>query len=287
MLPYCDLHTHSTCSDGKLTLQQLTDQARRCGIGVLAPTDHNVVSDLTALRRDNPDMILIDGTEASCRYVDLTGKVQQVHIVGLGFDPAHPAIRRLAALCNPDRTPYNQAQLDALEKIGIHIGTLEEMRLRWQGRQQLGTRQFAEDLVRFGYASSVQDAYDRILGYEGIARVKNQLKYPELEAVVKLILEGGGIPVLAHLPYYGMDDRDNHHLAGIFKELTGPDGAMETEYAEYPPAIREQLRWEYAQPLGLMESCASDFHGVGLNESDRLDHGFPREQFAPLLERLV
>ena len=86
MLPYCDLHTHSTCSDGKLTLQQLTDQARRCGIGVLAPTDHNAISDLTALRRDNPDMILIDGTEASCRYVDLTGKVQQ-ELIAAGVLP--------------------------------------------------------------------------------------------------------------------------------------------------------------------------------------------------------
>lgn len=287
MLPYCDLHTHSARSDGRLPLPELVRQARACGIGVLAPTDHNCVTDLTGLRRENPDMTLIDGTEASCHYPDLSGTVRQIHIVGLGFDPFHPAMGELMALCNPDRTPYNQAQLDALERVGIHLGTLEEMRLRWPGRRQLGTRQFAEDLVSFGYADSVRDAYDRLLGYDGIARVENELPYPDLETVVKLLRTAGGIPVLAHLPYYGMDQRDNHRLVGMFRELTGHWGAMETVYAEYTPEVWDSLRRDFALPYGLLESCASDFHGVGLNESDRLDHGFRREHFAPLLERLM
>lgn len=286
MYSCCDLHTHSDQSDGRLSMQALTDEARRSGIGVLAITDHNVVTDLTDLRRDNPDMVLIQGVEASCHYPDSTGKVHQVHILGLGFDPAHPAMVRLMKLCDPDRTPYNQAQLDALRRVGIDLGTLAQLRERWPGRKQLGTRQFGEELVRLGHVSSVREAYDRYLGYEGSARVVNELRYPTVEETVEAICKARGIPVLAHLYYYGMSDADNHRFAGLFRELAGPEGAMETEYGAYTPAQRQALRKEFAGPYGLMESCASDYHGVGLDASDTLNHGFRRERFAPLLERL-
>ena len=286
-LPYIDLHTHTCLSDGAVTPEELVAEAERCGVGILAITDHNAVRDLTLLRQNHPDIHLIDGTEASAHYTDSTGKTHQVHFVGLGFDPHHPKIQALMKLCNPDRTPYNQAQLDALRRVGIDLGSLEEMRLRWQGRDQLGTRQFGEDLVRFGYATSVRDAYDRYLGYDGIAQVKNPLQYPDMETVVRYILEAGGIPVLAHLYYYGMDDLDQHQFVGQFRELTGTRGGMETEYAEYTPRQCRSLREEFAQPYGLMESCASDFHGVGLNPSDHLGHRFPSTRFRPLLEQLI
>ena len=287
MYPYCDLHTHSNRSDGRLSPDALVRAAKAQGIGVLAITDHNALSDLTHLRLAHSNIHLIDGTEASSMYTDSTGKTHQTHFVGLGFDPHHPEMVKLMTLCNPDRTPYNQEQLDALKKVGIDLGSLEEMRQRWAGRPQIGTRQFGEDLVRFGYATSVQDAYERYLGYTGSARVVNPLRYPDMEQVVRAILAAGGIPVLAHLPYYGMDDWDNHQFVGIFHELVGDRGAMETMYAEYTPAVWDNLLNEFAQPYGLMESCASDFHGVGLNPSDHLGHHFPCDRFRPLLERLL
>ena len=286
LLPYCDLHVHSDRSDGKLSLPALVAHARENGIGVLAPTDHNTYSDLTALRAENPDMILLDGMEASCGYTDLTGKRQQPHIIGLGFDPAHGAMVELRSLCNPDRRPYNEEQLHALKKIGIDLGSYEDLLARWPGRPQIGTRQFAEELVRFGYVGSVREAYDRILGYEGTARVVNLLQYPTVEQAVKAILAAGGIPVLAHLFYYGWDHRDNHHFVGLFRELCGGFGGIETAYGEYSPEEQERLREEFAKPYGLMESCASDFHGVGLSPSDTLSSGFKREDFRPILERL-
>ena len=287
MYPYCELHCHSTWSDGKLSPDALVREAKNQQIGVLAITDHNTVNDLTQLRQDHPDIHLIQGTEASSMYTDSTGETHQTHFVGLGFDPNHPRMVELMKLCNPDRTSYNQAQLDALLNINIDLGTLEEMRQRWEGRPQLGTRQFAEDLVRFGYAASVPDAYDRYLGRNGTAYVKNPLTYPDMEQVVQAILAAGGIPVLAHLFYYGMNDLDNHRFVGQFRELTGDKGAMETEYAEYTPGQCERLLKEFARPYGLMESCASDFHGVGLNPSDHLGHRFPQERFRPLLERVL
>ena len=289
MLPYADLHVHSSQSDGKLSLPALIAHARDNGIGVLAPTDHNNYAGLTQLRKENPDMVLIDGMEASCSYEDLTGKLQQPHIIALGFDPDHPEMIRLRSLCNPDRRPYNEAQLLALKRNGMDLGSYEDLLARWPGRPQIGTRQFAEDLVKFGFASSVQDAYDRILGYEGCARVKNPLRYPSVEETVKAILAANGLPVIAHLFYYGWDDRDLHHFVGMVRELCGGGlgcAGIETAYAEYDLFLQARLCREFARPYGLLRSCASDFHGVGLNPSDHLSHHFLREDFRPILERL-
>lgn len=287
MNPYCDLHTHSDRSDGRLSMGALVQKAMEEKIGVLAITDHNATCDLTELRAENPGIHLIQGIEASARYKDTTGKVHQPHFIGLGFDPHHQRIAELVRACNPDRTPYNQAQLDALRRVGIDLGTLEEMWARWPGRKQLGTRQFAEDLVRFGHAKSVRDAYDRLLGYEGSAQVFNELHYPDMEFVVTAIMAAGGIPVLPHLYYYGMSDHDNHLFVGQFHEIAGSLAGIETVYGAYTVAQQCSLREEFAKPYNLMESCASDFHGVGLDDSDRLSHRFPREQFAPLLECLL
>ena len=38
---YMDLHTHTTCSDGKLNPSELMNEARKYGIHYLAITDHN------------------------------------------------------------------------------------------------------------------------------------------------------------------------------------------------------------------------------------------------------
>ena len=41
---FCDLHTHSTCSDGTLTPEELVGLALERGLGAIALTDHNTVA---------------------------------------------------------------------------------------------------------------------------------------------------------------------------------------------------------------------------------------------------
>lgn len=38
-----DIHTHTSCSDGKMTPFELVDMAKRLGICTIAPTDHNIL----------------------------------------------------------------------------------------------------------------------------------------------------------------------------------------------------------------------------------------------------
>mgnify|MGYP004586985105 CR=1 FL=1 len=43
---FCDLHTHSTCSDGTCTPSEIIRRAQALGLGAVALTDHNTTAGL-------------------------------------------------------------------------------------------------------------------------------------------------------------------------------------------------------------------------------------------------
>ena len=278
--PYIDLHTHSCLSDGNLTPEALLTKAREAGIGILALTDHNATADLTALRAAFPELKLIQGAEITCRYA-----AQELHVVALGIDPDHPALRRVLARNNPDRRPYLTAILDKLRSLGLDVGTYDDIQAANPESRHFGRMQIAKEMQRRGYVATADEAFDVYMGAHGqrLAYVANPLEYVSLEEGVEAILAAGGIPVLAHLYYYLLDAEGERTLVRRFKELAGDGAAMEVHYAAYSQAQRESLA-ALADEFGLMHSCASDFHGN--LEGETLAHGFVRAQCAPLLKAL-
>lgn len=79
-----NLHTHTTKSDGKMTLEQIAGQYREAGYDILAITDHEKTSDVASLC--TPDYLLISGMETHPAWKD----GMAYHIVCLnvpvGFD---------------------------------------------------------------------------------------------------------------------------------------------------------------------------------------------------------
>lgn len=69
---YCDLHVHSSMSDGDFTRREVIELAIDNGITTLAITDHNVpFLDRDELQAEYPNVDLITGSEVSsyCRRV--------------------------------------------------------------------------------------------------------------------------------------------------------------------------------------------------------------------------
>ena len=279
-MPFVDLHTHSCLSDGSLTPMALLENARAAGLGILALTDHNTTEDLTALRAAFPDLTLIQGSEITCRYLDL-----ELHVVALGIDPDNPKLRAVLAKNQPDRRPYLSAILEKLRALGIDVGTYDQLQAANPNSSHLGRMQIAKEMQRRGYVSTADEAFDIYMGAHGqrLAYVANPLQYVSLEEAVEAILDAGGIPVLAHLYYYLLDHEGERALVRRFRELAGDKAAMEVHYAAYDREQREALG-AIADEFGLMHSCASDFHGN--LEGETLAHGFTRSLCAPLLEAL-
>ena len=92
MIVLIDFHTHTNASDGALAPAEMIDRAVARNIDLLAITDHDTVAGYRAAAgyyTQNPGkMRLIPGIEYSCRWSGTT-----VHIVGLGIDSDHPAMR--------------------------------------------------------------------------------------------------------------------------------------------------------------------------------------------------
>ena len=278
VFPFCDWHTHTQRSDGRLTPLQLVRKAYAAGIRVMSITDHNYTEVLTNLRRIIADefaeeMVLVQGAEISALYTDGKGVEHELHIVALGFDPNNPDIKELLAAHQPDRKPYIDAILKKLKEDcgGIDLGTYESIQAQFPTTKYIGRMVLARLLFEKGYTSSVDESFDIFLGSHGERRayIKNPLRYADLDTVVRTIIKAGGIPILAHLLYYDLDDGnrtggvEKELLVRTFKELVtayGGTGGMEVYYTRYKDVNERLYLLRLAQKYNLLISGGSDYH---------------------------
>ena len=78
---------------------------------------------------------------------------------------------------------------------------------------------------------------------------------PSSEHLIKVIINAGGVPVIAHP---GVDIKDEMHILDELKEY-GIKG-VEAYYTSHTEEQSEMYR-KYAIDNGLFYTCGSDFHG--------------------------
>ena len=286
-LPYIDLHTHTKRSDGKLTAEELLQQAADAGIGVLALTDHNITPpDLEELQAQFPAIRLVRGAEVSCRYTTADGHEVELHVVALCFDPQHPRMLDVLGRNETDRRPYINALLEKLAVCGIDIGTYDTLRAANPDSRHIGRMHLAKAMAAQGYVKNIEEAFDVYLGAFGqrLAYVPSPIQYASLEEAVAAIRAAGGVPVLAHLYYYQLSGEENLRLVQRFKELAGDAAAMEVEYGRYPRHIRDRLA-AMAEEYDLMPSAGSDYHAQAAFET--LEHQIPLSACARLADYIA
>lgn len=279
---YVDFHLHSTKSDGMKSPEEVINEAKRCGIGIVALTDHNIVTDISDLRKNNPDIKIITGCEFSCLYKG----TKEIHVVGLGFDKNHPKIRNTLQHNQFDRKPYVTAIIKALEKFDIFLGNYDQLKAEYPDSLHIGRSHIANKMMRLGYVNTTEEVFDEYIGDFGNRRayVPSQLHYASIEDTIDTILSAGGIAVLCHLFYYRGDNAFNRELVSYFKQLTKERGAMETSYGRYREDQRIYLR-KLANEHGVMHSAASDYHGK--DDSESLNYKFNQNDFQPLISMLL
>lgn len=301
LTPFCDWHTHTQRSDGRLTPLQLVRKAYAAGIRVMSITDHNYTEDITDLRRIIADefaeeMVLVQGAEISALYTDGKGVEHELHIVALGFDPNNPDIKDLLAAHQPDRKPYIDAILKKLNEDcgGIDLGTYESIQAQFPTTKYIGRMVLARLLFEKGYTSSVDESFDVFLGSHGErkAYVKNPFRYSSLETVIRTVIQAGGIPILAHLLYYDFNEPragglEKERLVRTFKELVtayGGTGGMEVYYTRYKDMAERLYLLRIAKKYNLLISGGSDYHEQETWES--LDHRLSCSACQDLLDQL-
>ncbi|TXS95169.1 PHP domain-containing protein [Parahaliea aestuarii] len=273
-----DFHTHSSASDGELAPAALLARARERGIRCFAITDHDTVGGYLAVRDSAPDdgMTLVSGVEFSCRWSGVT-----IHIVGLGMDVEHPAMRQGLARLAEARLERGAKIATRLAKLGF-ADALAGAETR-AGDSQLGRPHFAEWMLEQGFVESINEAFDKYLGQGKTGDVK--AFWPELEEVTRWIVEAGGTAIIAHPLKYKFTHTKLRALVAAFKAAGGT--ALELVNGRQNPEQTATLR-RLALECELAVSAGSDFHressfGPNLGVEFRAPEGLQciAQQFLP------
>ncbi|HEV7863056.1 MAG TPA: PHP domain-containing protein [Acidimicrobiia bacterium] len=246
-----DLHAHSLASDGSDAPAALMAMAARVGLSAIALTDHDTVEGLAEARVAAADagVRLIQGCELSCEV----GAAAMHLLVYFLADTPGPLQDRLSGL-QAARADRNERIVTVLRDHGLDV-TLDEI-LEEAGGGSVGRPHVAGVLLRKGYVSSIQEAFDVWLANGKPAYLERERLLPA--EAIDLAHASGALAVLAHPTSLGFDGRElEGFVAGLAAD--GLDG-MECEYGRYSPDLRAALR-SMAGRLGLAVTGGSDYHG--------------------------
>jgi predicted metal-dependent phosphoesterase TrpH len=271
-----DLHLHTTASDGLLSPDALVERVAEAGVTALAVTDHDTLAafDEAAAAASRRGLRLLTGVE-----VTAVDAAKDVHILGYGIDPRAREFVEFLARQRAQRIERIHRMLARLAELGMPLApgsvdpSLEDPSpapaVRSIGRPLIGRA-----LVKAGFVSSVQEAFDRWLARDRPAFVPRQGAPPR--EVVARIVGAGGIAALAHP---GLTCRDD-----LIPELARSGmAALEVWHSEHDAETSARYL-SIAERNNLLPVGGSDFHGDAAGRPHRLGQiGTPRDVFERLL----
>lgn len=251
-----DLHTHTTGSDGTCTPKELVRYAFRKGLAAVALTDHDTVAGIAeamaAAREMNEENApeVIPGVELSTEYM---GK--DIHIIGLYIDWKDPAFADKLQEFADARIFRNRKMCRLLTEAGYEV-TYEALEAAFPDTV-ITRAHFAQYLCEHGMVSSVEEVFSKLIGDDCPYFVPREDLTPA--DAVRLVLQYGGVPILAHPLQYKLTDAGLRELVSSL-EAEGLLG-IEVYYSGYKPADTAYL-CRIADEYGLLVSGGSDYHGA-------------------------
>lgn len=276
------MHCHSTASDGTDSPTKIIEKAHQIGLTAIALTDHDVVDGLAefqAAAANHPDLLAISGTELA---VECPGA--SIEILALDIKDTEPFHQRQKKLLN-FRDEVLKERIFLLNKLGFEI-TAEELYQKDDGskRTVVGRPHIAALMLKKGYVSSIQEAFDKYLRRGAPAYV--QKKNPPLRETIEFIVEHNAIPSLAHPIHTRLSDDDLFELLKKMKNYGLQ--AMECYHSDQTAADTQKYL-QMAKYLGLFSTGGSDYHG-SIHPDIELGKGkgnlsIPDSLLEPFLER--
>lgn len=248
----CDLHTHSTCSDGTLTPTELVKLALEKNLAAVALTDHNTVAGLPEFLEAarGTELEAVPGIEFSVDYGDI-----ELHILGLFVKPEHygPITERVEDMLRR-KEQSNIDLVKNLEQAGIFLSYEDIKAATTTG--QVNRALIAAEMLRKGYVGSIQEAFSKYLkqshGYY------NPPKRPDAFETIRFIRSLGAVAVWAH-PFLNL--KTEEAIREFLPEAcqAGLQG-MEVFYPKFDEN-QTSLALQLVKEFGLHPSGGSDFHG--------------------------
>ncbi len=264
-----DLHLHSLYSDGELSPSDVVERAYQAGVSVLSLTDHDTISGLREAQKTATSLGInfIPGVELEA--ATNIGKSQYIHILGYNFKN-YDLLNQYLDYLKWERIDLVKRYINLLNNIGYKT-SFEEVTSLTPG-EHLTVYHIAV------YLSKVHE-FDfneaRELFLDPGSKYYIPRHFYNVDFIINLILQSGGIPVLAHpcrLPEKGKELEK--YVATLSKK--GIKG-IETYY---PLNSRSETKfYEYlAEKYRLLKTAGSDWHsyndnfhiGMSTSENDKI-----------------
>lgn len=249
-----DLHVHSNYSDGTFSPEELVDLAYKKNLAAFALTDHDSVDGIpfamNYLKEKNYPIQLIPGTELSVDYNN-----HEIHLVGLFIDCHNQTLIKETHDFVTKRKNRNIDMVKNFQDAGIPM-TIEA--LQAGNPDTVITRaHFAKFLIENGVAKDSKEAFAKYLGEDSPFYV-TRTRMDAFDGI-KLILQAGGVPILAHPIHYKLKEPELRKAVKAFKEngLVG----IEVMYSNHS-TVDENFVRKLSKEFDLLPSGGSDFHGT-------------------------
>ncbi len=259
-----DLHMHSTYSDGKYDPEVLVKRYYDNGFEKIAITDHDGIGGLKAAIECGKELGIevIPGIEFSTSYDG-----HECHLLGYGFDidnkPLNDELKKIWQY----RIDRNKKLLAKLKEQGYDLD-IDELLSQSKGGY-VGKPNMARLMVKKDYITRPMEAFEpgKYLEAPDIKAIKRERILTE--DAIKLIIQAGGKPVLAHpikLKWFGPTTEERYwvELETMLKRLV-PLGlyGLECYYPEHNE-IDTKKYLALAEKYKLGVTKGSDFHGEDL-----------------------
>jgi hypothetical protein len=247
-----DLHTHTNFSDGSFSPAALVELAHKKGLNILAITDHDTTDGIAEAMEaaQSLPLELIPGIELSTEF-----QGRETHILGYFIDRADPQFQTRLERLRSTRLDRIQHVLDRLHTLNVEISLAEVEHVAGSGT--IGRPHIAQILINKGYVRGMKEAFERFLGVRGKAYVRRVV--PEAAEIIAWITDAGGIPILAHPYWEGLNA--NETVVSCRTMVDQGLRGLEVFYGTFS-ARQISSNLHLARHFGLLVTGGSDFHGT-------------------------
>ena len=257
-----DLHTHSNCSDGDLSPEELIEFAHKKNISVLALTDHDTLSGLERANSAAQKLGIefVRGIEIGIEWTS-----GEFHLLGYGLSKISSSLEELIETLQKNREERNLRIVEKLKDIEVYT-SIEEL-YEMFNTKNICRPHIADFLVSKKKVKNRQKAFDLYLA-KGRPIYEKKVGM-NLDVAIQAIKDSEGIPVLAHpLSLYVSWGK----IEGVLTDLK-ERGICGLEAWHSGVRLSEAKRLEeLARKLGFFVTAGSDFHGEKVRADRKIGH---------------
>ena len=252
MPPRYDLHTHSLHSDGTTAAAEIAVEAASVGLAGFSLTDHDTVEGWNGARAAAAEagIDFLPGMEITTKH-----DYRSTHLLAYGFEPTAPELT--AALARVRDSRHGRAR-EMVTRLAADFDIDWHSIIEGGEDRTLGRPHIADALVGAGYYADRGAAFDDVLHPRSPYYVPTYAI--ETEDAIRMVLQAGGVPVLAH-PAAARQSRAVY-LSALERFVAAGLWGIELDHPENREDWLPPLA-SFAASHGLHVTGASDYHGAG------------------------